>query len=55
MKLTFWEKQQKKIAESVLALPDSIAHVASIVTKKEARETLEKLALKELEEESEKI
>ena len=55
MKLTFFEKRQRKIAESVLAMPDAIAHVASIVTKKEARELLEKLALKELEEESEKI
>ena len=55
MKLTFWEKQQRKIAESVLAMPDAIAHVASIITKKQAKEMLEKLALKEMKEESEKI
>jgi hypothetical protein len=55
LKLTTFEKHQKKIAEDVLKIPDEMMAVATVITKKEAREMLDKLAKKELEEESEKI
>jgi hypothetical protein len=55
MKLTAFEKHQKKIAEDTLKIPDAMIGVVTILTKKEAKEFLDKLAARELEEESEKI
>jgi hypothetical protein len=55
VKLTSFEEHQKKIAEATLKMPDPIANVMGGMTKKEAKEFLDKLSEQELKEESEKI
>jgi hypothetical protein len=45
MKLTVWEKHQKKIAEDVLRMPDAMQFMGG-PSKKEAQEFLDKLAKK---------
>ena len=55
MKLTVFEKHQKKIAEATLRMSDAMINIMGGMTKQEAQEFLDKLHRRELEDKSEKI